>query len=465
MSPAQPPARRRTPWLLLGAMFGLVPGITAGMWTPATAAGGLPASAVSWVPPAPPDLSGLEIVGAPPEVARAELRDAAFVSTPGGRTWGAQARLTTGALDDVLPPSEPSPYWISLAGPDLPAMAGATAAPHPVPGPRNDAAAVGADGAAALPVATRDVAVPWVTTPRGEPVWIRYALDPAVGEVSARDLSALPEWAYAVRLLLSESGSHRLAQARWGILEALGILETVDNRLDPAAWNPAGVRGASAWPGCRRTPSASTSPEAAAAAFKTCANPGQYFGLKQRRALAPREAVPEARLLPAVDVAVAAWWLRREGLVAGVAGGATSFVHRCGGAAYGASTARCDGKPAPDGTPDPAGAERRSGPIVFFGPSRFDRSRGRYLMTTLAAVDYVQDAPQDRDAEAPAGAIPPWDAAPPWHEVAAVLQHLDAEAPPTFTPPTLRLGDDGVHVPASEDAIVEALPPGDLGEG
>lgn len=215
---------------------------------------------------------------------------------------------------------------------------------------------------------------PFTGEPGGELLW--YDPEQVLDDVTVEELQALPEWALGVRLVLSEVGPDRLLDSRWGLVEAVGILQTVFNRLDPDVWNPEAIEGVLPWPGCGPT-----------GTFTSCANPRQYAGLRTARALAPRTTVRDtARLRRAADIATAAWWLQVSGQVPDVTNGATSFVHRCGGSAYGASTIYCDRR---GPTPDRAGADPTRGPLVLQGPTVFLRSRGRYQIEDRRLIDYT----------------------------------------------------------------------------
>jgi hypothetical protein len=234
-----------------------------------------------------------------------------------------------------------------------------------------------------LPSATesgerREVSVdvaPFTSMPGKERVG--YAIDEVLRPITVDQLKRLPEWALAVRLILGEVGVGRLHGSRWGMLEAIAILETVNNRLDPEAWNPEGVPGMRAWPGCGED-----------GTFSSCASPNQYYALRDRRALDPGAMERDkAALLHAIDVAVAAWWLHATHAVSGVSDGATSFIHRCGGTAYGENTPYCDGSPS---TPDIPGAEGSTGPLVLKGPASYHRSLGRYTLEIKRRIDYAE---------------------------------------------------------------------------
>lgn len=198
--------------------------------------------------------------------------------------------------------------------------------------------------------------------------------------IALSELASEPDWSIAVRLLLSEVGADRLLKSRWGLIEAIGILETITNRLDADTANPDGIDGVAPWPGCE-----------AGATWASCANPKQYLGLRKSTALAPARAKVRASLSDALDLAMTAWWLHSTGLVTDVTDGATGFVHRCGGAAYGERTIYCDRRRG--GTPDIPGALPHSGPIVFKGPAGFDPKRGYYPMQIRRVVDFRTGPP------------------------------------------------------------------------
>jgi hypothetical protein len=205
--------------------------------------------------------------------------------------------------------------------------------------------------------------------------WLAYEVDEATRTLTRQDLRTAPAWSVAARLIVSEVGPDRLVSNQWGLLEAVAIVETVTNRLDANIWNPEDVPGLRPWPGC-----------GPGADFSSCAHPDQYLGLRNGRALDPRRAIPdEELLLHAMDVAVTAWWLHHMGDVRGVSNGATSFVHRCGGEAYGRTTHHCDGDPR---VPDMPGAESATGPLVLKGPAAFDATRGRYQLTVTKVIDF-----------------------------------------------------------------------------
>lgn len=231
------------------------------------------------------------------------------------------------------------------------------------------------------PKRSRVVEVPIAGLVDAETVRIAYDLHAATADLPMTQLATAPDWVVATRLLLGEMGSHRLADAEHAVREAVAILQTVTNRLDPEAWNPDGRARLRPWPGCDDD-----------GTFATCAHPGQYPGLGQPRARAPlRSKVPTERLHRALDTAIVAWWLVENGHVPDVTHGAVSFVHRCGGKAYGAPTTRCDRRP---DVPDVAGADPFTGPLVLKGPGAFDPSRRHYGLTETARVDYAPGAPK-----------------------------------------------------------------------
>ncbi|HMV68280.1 MAG TPA: hypothetical protein PKA64_15640 [Myxococcota bacterium] len=203
-------------------------------------------------------------------------------------------------------------------------------------------------------------ASPFTGHPDGEIVV--YDLDEVLRPVSSSSMRALPDWAVAARLVLSEAGADRVVNNHYGLIEAMGIIETVMNRLDPAQWNPDGRAGVTAWPGCGQ-----------GASFASCANPQQYYGMARDRALRPASAYGDREmLLEAVDLAVSAWWLLDTHVVNDVTNGATSFAHWCGGASYGAPTG-C--------------SSTITGPIVFKGPVAWS-GQGRYEIDVTQKIDY-----------------------------------------------------------------------------
>ena len=195
-------------------------------------------------------------------------------------------------------------------------------------------------------------------------------------EVAVGDLTQIHDLSLSVRLILGEVGADRILLNRYGPIEAFGILQTVDNRRNPLVYNPLNESQAPTYPGCD--------------VGKTrghCAPPSEYLGLASRRALRPGTVyVPEV-LEEAVDRAALVWWLKEKGWGQDPTGGATSFVHRCGGEAYGATTGHCDGRISESGEDTP-GAEPTTGPLVFKGPKRWIEERGVYTLGVTAWVDH-----------------------------------------------------------------------------
>lgn len=183
-------------------------------------------------------------------------------------------------------------------------------------------------------------------TGRSDAEQVVYDLDAVLRPVSVRGLRSLPDWAVGVRLVLSEVGADRVVQSRYGLLEAIGVLETVTNRMDPLAYNPATIKGYRTFKGC------------GGGDFAACADPNQYYGLRTARALNPSSAYSERLLLEAIDVVVQAWWMHDTHIVSDVTRGATSFRH-------------------PDG---PFGA------IVFSGPRTW--VRGHYELSVSRRIAY-----------------------------------------------------------------------------
>lgn len=233
---------------------------------------------------------------------------------------------------------------------------------------------------------------------------VQYDLELALMAVTPAQLEALPAWSLAVRLVLSEVGASRLLDNRWGLAEAVAVLQTVRNRLDPEVWNPAGIERFRGYLGC--DPGRGGTPT-----FNTCADPRQYLGLARPRALRPRTATRDPmRLLAAIDLAVAAWWLVDTELTEDLTGGATAFVHRCGGTAYGEPTTRCDGRAS---VPDIPGAHPHRGPLALKGPGAWLPRRGHYSLERTATIDYVR-GPHPTAAGAVLDALGLLDA--PWPE-------------------------------------------------
>lgn len=261
----------------------------------------------------------------------------------------------------------------------------------------------------------------------GQPggVWLSYDYDALTRPLSTEELAAEDELSLAVRLVISEVGADRLLYNRYGVLEAIGILFTVDNRLSGEVSNPLGMPTAPRFEGC--------GPDGT---FASCANAGQYLGMATWRALSPRARYRPALLEAAVDRAVAAWWLQENGLVDDFTHGATNYVHRCGGAAYGMTTHHCDGHL---GKPrrDVKGANPFTGPIVFRAPEAWLSRKGFYSLYESVHVDYApwwEPGAADAllaalDAGGPSPALPAPAPPPPDHD-----QRLDGIAD-AFGPP------------------------------
>ncbi len=214
-----------------------------------------------------------------------------------------------------------------------------------------------------------------------------YDGDALVAPISQQELPFESELSLAVRLIISEVGADRLLYSRYGLLEAIGILYTVHNRLDRGVYDPLEKPNAPAFPGC-----------GAGGDFGSCANPEQYLGMSSWRALNPGRFYRPDVLDSAVETAVLAWHLKDTGLVEDFTGGATNYVHRCGAAGYGRTTHHCDahlGRPARD----IPGANPYTGPVVFRAPERWLNHRGFYSLYESRWVDYDPWwDPQDVDA-------------------------------------------------------------------
>ncbi len=285
-----------------------------------------------------------------------------------------------------------------------------------------------------------------------------YDPEPLIRPLSSPELDHEPELSLAVRLIISEVGADRLLYSRYGLLEAIGILYTVHNRLDRGVYDPLQQPLAPAFPGC-----------GPGGSFASCANAEQYLGMATWRALDPgRHYRPEV-LLHAVDVAVMAWTLVDRGLVADFTEGATNYVHRCGAAGYGRTTHHCDahlGRPARD----IAGANPYTGPTVFRAPERWRHSRGWYTLYESRWVDYDPwwhpeevDAwnrwEMAQDALAEAG-LAAWDAVADAGEDGDFAADGVAEVAPEVAPaarPILRAWVHADRVEPDADHLVELV--------
>jgi hypothetical protein len=204
----------------------------------------------------------------------------------------------------------------------------------------------------------------------GPSVRLRYDPEALINAVHGDELVRLDATSLGVRLVLSEVGPDRLLASSGGLEEAVGVLRTVRNRMDPGVWDPAGRGDLEPFPGC-----------GPGARFQTCANPGEYLGLQTVRALDPASRIHPALLLPALDAAVLAAFLEGVGLdearVADPTRGATSFEHRCGGEFYGLPASECSIRDA------------SRGPILFLGPGDFQSQAGRHSLQETARIDFL----------------------------------------------------------------------------
>jgi hypothetical protein len=250
-------------------------------------------------------------------------------------------------------------------------------------------------------------------SPLGRPdgVWLSYSYAEVTAPRTAEELAYESELSLAVRLIISEVGADRMLASDLALMESIGILYTVDNRLDPVIYNPENRSNAPIFPGC--------GPDGT---FYTCSNAQQYLGMATWRALDPASSYDPELLEEAVDLAVLAWYLQERGLVADPTEQATNYVHRCGGAAYGEPTWRCDahlGRPAQD----IPGANPHTGPIVFKAPVRFLENRGHYIVDISRFIDYTTEIRDEYfatfSADAASESLASRDAqALPWHSEA-----------------------------------------------
>lgn len=291
-----------------------------------------------------------------------------------------------------------------------------------------------------------------------------YDPEPLVGPVSAEELPYEDPLSLAVRLIISEVGADRLVYSRFGLLEAVGILYTVHNRLDRAVYDPLEMPTAPAFPGC-----------GPGGDFGSCANPEQYLGMATWRALHPARHYDPAVLDSAVELAVTAHVLVERGWMPDFTEGATNYVHRCGAAGYGRTTHHCDahlGRP----ERDIAGANPHTGPTVFRAPERWRASRGWYTLYESRWVDFdpwwppehseAWDQWQAAQAELDAAGLAAWDGIADAEDgdlegIVEVIEDLEPVAPP----PVVALVNPGRQEPETPEltALVNGLgPPGDL---
>jgi hypothetical protein len=208
--------------------------------------------------------------------------------------------------------------------------------------------------------------------------WLTYDLHEVTRSVTKAELYDESELSVAVRLIISEVGADRLLVNRYGIIEAVGILYSVRNRLDSNQTNPLDVAQAPNFPGC-----------GPGGDFRSCSNAQQYLGMDTWRALDPARRYPSEMLAAAVDLAVLAWWLERTDLVLDPTGGATSYVHRCGGEGYGLPTYSCDGTTGYGRRSDDVkGADPHTGPLVFRAQEAWLKRRGYYSQYQSRWIDY-----------------------------------------------------------------------------
>lgn len=204
--------------------------------------------------------------------------------------------------------------------------------------------------------------------------WMSYSPEALLRPV--RDLDKLDDEERVVRLVLSEVGIDRLSATVGGPTEALGLVYAALNRLDEAVANPRHVQGYRPYPGCGD-----------AGSLRRCLNPGQFLGMATPRALSPGRGARPARLAVALDIAVSAYRVAVEKLAPDPTFGATEWVHRCGGTAYGAKTTACD-----EASERAAGASAHDGPLVFKAPHRVGPN-GAYTLRESVVVPYRSGRP------------------------------------------------------------------------
>jgi hypothetical protein len=211
---------------------------------------------------------------------------------------------------------------------------------------------------------------------------LNYTPNELLRKVSASELPNIDEASIAVRLIISEVGADRLIESQHGLEEAIAILHTIGNRLTTTAFDPDNAN-ITPYEGC-----------GPAGSIGTCANPHQYLGMATRRALKPLESYNRDTVIEAADIALLAWNLYQTETIEDFTGGATVYVHRCGGTAYGQTTYHCDGTTA-RGIVDTQGANPHTGPMILSAPvstanggGDYLRSNGYYNIRHSHQVDY-----------------------------------------------------------------------------
>jgi hypothetical protein len=224
-------------------------------------------------------------------------------------------------------------------------------------------------------------------------IWVEYDFEEVTRSISEEELVNESEQSVAVRLIISEVGADRIIDNQNGIWEGVGILWTVENRLDPAAYDPMNY-GADPYGGGGEE-----------GTFISVATSGtQYEGIKSPVGLRPIEyylgSDIEEEFHEAVDIAALAYGLQSgnntesvhiEDITKGATEiGASEYRHRCGPPgheAYGHYTTECD-----EQSEILAGAHPHKGPLIFLAknPDDFIKEKGYYgLMETGAVIDYV----------------------------------------------------------------------------
>lgn len=193
------------------------------------------------------------------------------------------------------------------------------------------------------------------------PAWVRYDLGALSRPLGRAELGREGPDSVAFRLLASELGPLRLQHGAEGLREAVAVLQVVQNRLAH------GRTAARPYPGC--------GPEDS---FVRCASSEEFVGMGRPAALRPAQGLSPQGLQALADRAMLAWVLVQRGLP-DQTGGATEFLHRCGGKAYGQPTTACD-----EPSEWAQGADPLRGPLVLRAPT----GRGATRRTT-ATLDWV----------------------------------------------------------------------------
>src|SRR5262245_49133149 len=79
---------------------------------------------------------------------------------------------------------------------------------------------------------------------------VAYDFDECTRTITPAQLAKESDVSIAVRLVLGEVGPSRLVDSEHGFDEALAIFDSIQNRRDPATFNPDGKARFQGYPGC-----------------------------------------------------------------------------------------------------------------------------------------------------------------------------------------------------------------------